>query len=165
MPGQAKEMEMMNMDTNETIGTIRQLKVREERELLREYAYLNKLKEYVKSRNVTAAARIASRIQRYEMRLERTHRRVLRNLEELRTDDLDREALERIKRIEDDISFYLTDINSMASRNEARIVELVNTKEWEELEHFTIKNMKRDIRRWLEIDKAIIEVEDHLLSV
>lgn len=163
MSSQAKEMKVMVTEDSKRMRKIRQLEAREERELQRENALVNKLKEYVRSRNAKATERIATRIQRYEMRLERTHRRVLRNLEDLKSDDLDHRTLESIQRIEDDIGFYLEDINDMASRDEERIVELVDEESWEELEQFVIENLKRDIRRLLEIDKALLEVEDHLL--
>ena len=153
------------MQANDKIERMRELEVREERELLREYAYLNKLRHYVNERNVTAATKLATRIQRYEDRLERTHRRVMGYLEDMRADDMDPDAVEMMRRIEDDVAFYMMDINNMASVDEARLLELVDAEDWEELRHFTIKNLKRDIKRWLEIDRALIELENHILSV
>jgi hypothetical protein len=152
------------MDNDVTMRRIVRSETREERELLREYAYLNKLKRYVRERNKTAAAKIVNRIQRYEDRLERVHQRVLDNLEDLRRDNLPENGLERIQGIEVDVGYFMEDFRTMASRDEARLKEMVEDEMWEDLERYAIRCLKRDITRWLEIDRTLIDLEVDVLS-
>lgn len=147
------------------IKKIERLEIKEERELLRESAYLTKLKEDIRKRNKTAAAKIAKKIESYEFRLERSHKRVLEYLKALKAEDLVEDAAKRLDKIEEDINFYREDLLEVASRDDEKLREFAEQEKWDELAENVIKNLKRDIEGWLALDKKLIEFEKKLIKI
>jgi hypothetical protein len=137
--------------------------LREERELIKEHAYLRKLEECIADRNEGVCVRVLARIRRYERRLERAHRHVMFLHEELRNEGFPPEAIERFERIESDIEYFIEDFNAMTMGNEPELLEMIEKEAWEELERFVIGNLERDIDRWLDIDRALTDLELDLL--
>ena len=143
-------------------ATVRRLmdsEVREERELYLEYGYLRKLEESISERNKTAAIKAVYRIHRYERRLERVHHQVLANLLELRRKGIPPHGIQRIEEIERDIEYFMNDFSTVTDMEESMLEEMIRKDAWDDLERYVIGNLERDIRRWLEIDKALIDLE------
>ena len=147
------------MSQDATVKRLIESELREERELIKEYAYLKKLEELVEGRKETAALRVLSRVRRYERRLERAHRHVLYMLEEIEQERLPPEVVERIYNIERDLEFYIEDFERMTSSDDMQLRELIENRAWDELERYVIGNLEMDISRWLEIDGILLDLE------
>ena len=150
---------MIHMSQDATVKRLIESELREERELIKEYAYLKKLEELVEGRKETAALRVLSRVRRYERRLERAHRHVLYMLEEIEQERLPPEVVERIYNIERDLEFYIEDFERMTSSDDMQLRELIENRAWDELERYVIGNLEMDISRWLEIDGILLDLE------
>ncbi len=151
------------MTNNAAVKKLIESELREERELIKEYAYLKKLEEFVDGRNERGAVRVLDRIRRYEKRLERAHRHVLYFLEELRLEGLNDDVIDRFERIEADIGYFIADFNHMTEGSEEKLRQMVENEVWEDLERYVIGNLEMDINRWLEIDRALLDLEMDML--
>ena len=152
------------LNKNEDIKRTERIEIKEEKRLIREYNYLNKLKEDIKKKNFTDAHRIAKKLEGYESKLERFHNRVLDSLEILKSEGLTGDAAQKLDEIENDINLFREDIQKGISINDGKIETLINQNNWDELENYVIENLKQDIKTWLALDKKLIKLEEEIVD-
>jgi hypothetical protein len=125
----------------------------EEKWLIKEYYFLEKLKVNVKKKNHKAGEKLAHRMAVYEPRLEKAHKRVLNILEYL--ENMQPELYEQVNKIEVDIEIFRADVIKELSRFKGKLTRLFNKKDWEKLVNEVIIRLERDIRGWDVLDKKM----------
>ena len=152
------------MIKNDDLRKTERIEIKEEKRLIREYNYLNRLKEDIKKKNIADAHRIAKKLEGYESKLENIHNRVLDSLKVLKSSDLNEDNAKYLDEIENDINLFLKDIKKGISIDDGKIEALVNQDDWDELTEYIIENLKQDIKTWLDLDKKLIELEKKLVK-
>lgn len=152
------------MTKNQDLKRTERIEIKEEKRLIREYNYLNKLKEDIKKKNFTDAHRIATKLEGYESKLERFHNRVLDSLDILKSEGLNGDTAQKLDEIENDINLFREDIQKGISINDGTIEALISQNDWDELANYVIENLKQDIKTWLALDKKLIELEEEIIK-
>ena len=152
------------MNKKNSLKKAEQLERREERRLLKEYAYLEKLKHEITQRNRSVATTLATKIRGFESKIERIHNRILETLKAVKADGLERKDEKKLEQIEEDINLFKEDLKKRVSGYKSELNEYINQERWDELECCIIDNLKQDIKDWLSLDKKLIEFEQEAIS-
>lgn len=151
------------MNKKNSLEQAEQLERREERRLLKEYSYLEKLKHEITQRNRFAATKLATKIRGFESKIERIHNRILETLKAVKAEGLERKDEKKLEQIEEDINLFKEDLKKRVSGYKSELNEYINQERWDELECCIIDNLKQDIKDWLSLDKKLIEFEQETI--
>lgn len=152
------------MNKKNSLKKAEQLERREERHLLKEYAYLEKLKHEITQRNRSVATKLANKIRGFESKIERIHNRILETLKAVKAEDLERKDEKKLGQIEEDINLFKEDLKKRVAGYKSELNEYIDQERWDELECCIIDNLKQDIKDWLSLDKKLIEFEQGTIS-
>jgi hypothetical protein len=152
------------MTKNGDLQRTEEIELKEERRLIKEYNYLNKLKQDILRKDFSDAHRIARKIESYELKLERFHNRVLDSIEILKEENLSKDTAEKLDKIENDIKLFRENLHEEISKKDGKIENLMTQNNWDELANYVIENLKEDIKIWIALDKKLIELEEELVK-
>ena len=152
------------MNKKNSLKKAEHLERREERRLLAEYAYLEKLKHEITQRNRSVSTKLANKIRGFESKIERIHTRILETLKTIKAEGLEQKDEKKLGQIEDEINLFKEDLKKRVSGYKSELNEFINQERWDELECCIIDNLKQDIKDWLSLDKKLIEFEQETIS-
>jgi len=152
------------MNKKNSLKKAEELERREEKRLLKEYAYLEELKHEITQRNRSVANKLANKIRGFESKVERIHTRILETLEAIKAEGLELKDEKKLGQIEEDINTFKDDLKNRVSGYKSELNEYINQERWDELECCIIDNLKQDIKDWLSLDKKLIEFEQEIIS-
>jgi hypothetical protein len=131
---------------------------REEKWLLGEYSYLPRLKKAIDSRDKKTVKAIFRRLSRYELRLEKYHKRVLGSLGKVK-EKASGEYLEKVSKLLYDSRVFEAELERDLSRYGASELSiLIEQENWEELGKLYPK-IEQAIQGWVAIDKRLVDFE------
>lgn len=146
---------------------LKKLEQREEKWLLGEDSYLNELEQAIKDKDKVSVKRILRLISRYEIRLERYHKRVLDAIKSLGERGLIPEYKDRLDKVERDIKNFQAVLIKYLSRDgslkdiSVSLGFLVDQDKWSELNSSFLR-IRRAIKAWILLDRRLLDFENEL---
>jgi hypothetical protein len=130
---------------------------KEEKWLLNEYYYLERLKRKAKSKDENAGRSLARKLGRSERKLEVVHKKVL-NLLHLLIIGYPKYS-DKVKKIESSVNVFSADLKKELSALGGEVTQLIKDKKWDELADSVIAKIEKDIKGWEALDEEVVKLE------
>jgi hypothetical protein len=152
------------MEKTENLRNLETDEMLEDSYLVGEYLNLERLKDALKKRDLTEVHLFEERVEDYEKRLERQHRRTLEHLRSLRGILLNEDDMVTLRDLEEQISAFRWELAHDIIRTKQTFERLVERGAWEDIDYGFIDRLEEDIEAWLAIDRRLMDFEEKMIK-